>query len=216
MILLTCIGSDVDILLAAAAGSDPIRGSDLVQGSDSVNDSDPTQSSELNKLCFGEPDEDLLFLIRYAVQMLGNHITTKDHLEERAQAVSGKGRKRSTKGLFAQYSTDKERSAKLALEQLMDGSLMNVNCIISKERAHFIWRLYMQLQYLVTTPHLALPDAIQFLQPGNSMISAQQRRMLLASGQQQPLSATNLPPHKVNSKDVPEPHEFDRRRKKAS
>lgn len=146
----------VDALLAAAAGSDA------------------SEVDSYDKYYVGERDEDLLYLIRNAITLLHNHVVAKNHLQGRVRTVkAAPGRwERPRKG---ENIPDPERLVITKLEQLLQGGATNIGCIISGERARLIWSLYMQLLYLVTAPHFALPRAFHFLPQASNSVAAPQQ-----------------------------------------
>lgn len=191
-------------LLSAAAGSDP---------------SEPKVTPNKSpKTSIGESDEDLLFLISNSMQILHNYVVNKDHLNShvghapncKVSKASGGGTKRSKKG---QPGVGPERFALSALAQLLDGGVINVNCLISKERSHLMWHLYTQLQFLVMAPQFALPMQYQLIpQTVNGMMVANPMgpptmgppSMMM----QQPPQAT-MP----QQNGIPTPHQFLGRQK---
>lgn len=96
-------------------------------------------------------------VVRTAMQIFRSSIVTKNQLSGRFQTapkahlLSRRGRK-TKRGEKGPNSTETERFAMSALESLLEGTALSVNCIVSAERLHLMWYLYRQLQSLMGGP----------------------------------------------------------------
>jgi len=94
----------------------------------------------------GTLDLDLRILINNAVQLLRSSMVAKVHLN----AVKPRGRPKRDVGITAAIEAD--RFAMTSLEAVARSNAININCIITPQRANLTWHLYISLVYLVTPP----------------------------------------------------------------
>lgn len=94
----------------------------------------------------GTLDLDLRILINNAVQLLRSSMVAKVHMN----AIKPRGRPKRDAGLSAAIEAD--RFAMTSLEAVSKSNAINVNCIITPQRANLTWHLYISLVYLVTPP----------------------------------------------------------------
>ena len=102
----------------------------------------------------------MALLVRNAIQIFRSSIVTKNQLAGRFKSSAprisiGRRTKRSERG---PHSTQGEKFANAALVALLDGGTLNINCIMSQERAHLMWQLYRQLRSLMPPEHPLGPN----------------------------------------------------------
>ncbi|GAB7338328.1 hypothetical protein MBLNU457_4638t1 [Dothideomycetes sp. NU457] len=100
---------------------------------------------DLSKMT-GTLDLDLRILINNAVQLLRSSMVAKVHLN----AIKPRGRPKRDAGISAAIEAD--RFAMTSLEAVAKSNAINVNCIMTPQRANLTWHLYISLVYLVTPP----------------------------------------------------------------
>lgn len=93
----------------------------------------------------GTVDHDLRVLIRNAVHLLRTSLVTKVQL----QAANAKPRGRPKRDGVLKTAIDADRFAMSALEAVATSNAININCIMSAQRANLLWHLYMSLLFLV-------------------------------------------------------------------
>lgn len=93
----------------------------------------------------------MLPLVRTAVQIFRSNVVSKN---KQASHASSLPKSRRVQGIEqGTNGTQMEKFAMSALDDLLVGGALNINCILSHERVHLMWRLYRQIQSLMHFPH---------------------------------------------------------------
>lgn len=158
----------------------------------------------------GSVDEDLDLMVRHAMQILRQCVVEKNQLAGRLRTATRQstGRPgRSKKPAAAAHSADNEKFAMSALGELIDSRALNINCKISRDRAHLLRCFYQQLLALIMEPSRVLPRQYQFVPPAmpfaaDAAMAAQQQLHLNAHP---PMGAPPPAPHQFLLRDQ-QPH----------
>lgn len=152
--LVHVIGSQTNKRVAGTAG-------------ESDASSTPLSTERVAAESVGTVDEDMLLLVRSTIDIFNNYLLRQD--QHAGPSSSSAGPQQSKQSDVVGKDTRHERYAIKTLGDLLEGGVLNVNCSISIQRMHLMFRLYRQLGNVMIPRHYFVSAQMQLMPTVHTM-----------------------------------------------